>query len=94
MVRIIEGRGTGKTKRLMELAKENDAIFVCSNPTSMEVKAHGYGIVGITFISYGQYLCNFLRGQEPKKIVIDELDAFLACYSGTSPIIGYTISEE
>ena len=28
MYRIIEGRGTGKTSRLMLLAKENDAIFV------------------------------------------------------------------
>ena len=32
MYRIIENRGTGKTSRLMLLAKENNAIFVCSNP--------------------------------------------------------------
>ena len=39
MYRIIEGRGTGKTSRLMLLAKENDAIFVCSNPDAMKYKA-------------------------------------------------------
>jgi len=94
MTRIIEGRGTGKTKRLMEFAKENNAVFVCGNPTAMEVKAHGYGIIGLNFMSYGQYLSNFLRGQGEKKIVIDELETFLALYSGSSPIIGYTISEE
>lgn len=94
MTRIIEGRGTGKTKRLMEFAKENGAVFVCGNPAAMEVKAHGYGIIGLNFMSYSHYLSNFLRGQGEKKIVIDELETFLALYSGSSPIIGYTISEE
>ena len=32
MERIIDGRGTGKTNKLLMCAKANDAIFVCSNP--------------------------------------------------------------
>jgi hypothetical protein len=39
MYRIIEGRGTGKTSRLMLLAKKNNATFVCENPRAMEYKA-------------------------------------------------------
>ena len=39
MYRIIDGRGTGKTSRLMIIAKENNAVFVCSNTKAMEIKA-------------------------------------------------------
>jgi hypothetical protein len=35
MIRIIDGRGTGKTSRLMLLAKEHNALFVCDNPDAM-----------------------------------------------------------
>ena len=52
MYRIIDGRGSGKTSRLMLIAKENNATFVCSNPRAMEAKAHAYGIVGINFLDY------------------------------------------
>ena len=52
MYRIIDKKASGKTRKLMEIAKENKAIFVCSNPRAMEAKAHAYGIVGIDFIDY------------------------------------------
>jgi len=39
MIRIIDEQGSGKTSRLMLVAKEQDAIFVCSNPKAMEYKA-------------------------------------------------------
>ena len=39
MFRIIDKSGTGKTGRLMLLAKENEADFVCSNPRAMNYKA-------------------------------------------------------
>ena len=51
MYRIVDGRGTGKTSRLMLLAKDIGATIVCSNPHAMEQKAHAYGITGINFIS-------------------------------------------
>jgi len=47
MIRIIDGRGTGKTNRLMLFAKEHNAIFVCANPEAMRVKAEAYGITGL-----------------------------------------------
>ena len=93
MYRIIEGRGTGKTSRLMQLAKESGAAFVCSNPHAMEQKARAYGIVGIDFVDYHTYLT---KGNKYKKIVIDELEAFLKytalTHCGGSELIGYTIS--
>ena len=47
MYRIIDNKSSGKTHQLMEIAKANHAVFVCSNPRAMEAKAHAYGIVGI-----------------------------------------------
>lgn len=38
MYRIIDGRGTGKTSRLMLLAKENNGVIVCANPQKMREK--------------------------------------------------------
>lgn len=87
MVRIIDGRGTGKTSRLMLLVKENDAIFVCSNPKAMEQKAHAYGIVGVNFISYDDAL--HYQGD----LMIDELELFTS-YIMYGKLVGYTLSEE
>ena len=35
MYRIIDNRGTGKTSRLLLLAKENNGIIVCKRPDIM-----------------------------------------------------------
>ena len=80
MYRIIDGRGSGKTSRLMLLAKENGATLVCSNPRAMEAKAHAYGIVGIDFMSYADAI-DHMRHHDSRHtpenrrhaIVIDEL---------------------
>lgn len=53
--RIIEGRGTGKTKRIMFMAKENNGILVCHNPSAMRSKALAYGLTGFDIISYEDY---------------------------------------
>ena len=39
MYRIIDKRGSGKTSRLMLLAKETGATIVCSNPDAFKYKA-------------------------------------------------------
>lgn len=62
MYRIIDKRGTGKTSRLILLAKEKNAIIACSNPNTMRIKSEGYGISGINFISYHDYI----NGNYPK----------------------------
>lgn len=94
MYRIIDDRASGKTSRLMLLAKENNATFVCSNPRAMEAKAKAYGIIGIDFIDYHTYLTS--RGKDYGKIVIDEIEMFInytrAMYCGKDELIGYTLS--
>lgn len=102
MYRIIDGRGSGKTSRLMLLAKENGATLVCSNPRAMEAKAHAYGIVGIEFMSYADAI-DHMRYPDSKyttenrraAIVVDELESFVQCALGMNgPLIGYTLSNE
>lgn len=100
MYRIIDGRGTGKTSKLMRLAKERNAIFVCAAPKAMEIKSHAYGITGIRFISYREFnnMLNdeFLdEGGFVGDVVIDELESYINYTLGTAlKFVGYSISEE
>ena len=55
---VIGGRGIGKTRKIMELAKEKNAIVICKNPAAMERKAAAYGIFGLKFIGYSDTLIN------------------------------------
>lgn len=89
MYRIIDGRATGKTSRLMLLAKENEGIIVCKDPAIMRDKAYRYGITGIDFISYFEFDFNHRYN---KPVYIDEIDTFLQ--HKNREIQGYTISED
>ena len=67
MYRIIDERGSKKTYRLMLDAKHNGAsTIICANPSAMKEKAYHYGIVGLDFMSYEQ----FVNRYNPKKLVI------------------------
>lgn len=88
MYRIIDNRATGKTSRLMLLAKENNGIIVCKDPGIMRDKAYGYGITGIDFISYRE----FFHSHPTRPCYIDEIDLFLN--SINMNVDGYTISNE
>ena len=97
MYRIIDGRGTGKTSRLLLLAKENDGIVVCKNPDHMREKAYAYGLTGIDFISYQDFDRDVSESYESgntysKPVFIDELDNYLKHLQYN--IQGYTISNE
>ena len=92
MYRIIDSRGSGKTSRLMLLAKENDAAIACSNPAAMRQKAYAYGITGIDFISYN----DLIDGWEGN-VFIDELEVFVKYFLGLgydTKVKGYTLSNE
>lgn len=94
MVRIIDGRCTGKTRRLFEAAKEQGATIVCSNPASFTDKALQYGIVGLKFISYSDFLEGVYEPGE-NAVMIDELEGLLKHLSSYEPvcrILGYTLS--
>jgi len=89
MYRIIDKRGSGKTSRLMLLAKETGAIIVCSNPEAFEYKAKAYGIDGLQFISYDDYW--EMKYQVGTPILVDEIDGLLTKYDN---IIGYCLTPD
>lgn len=91
MYRIIDNRGSGKSSRLMLLAKETGAKIICNNPQAMKQKAYAYGITGIDFAHYSD-LCNGNIAPE-EKILIDELEVFIQ-YCAKAKFIGYTLSCE
>lgn len=91
MYRIIDNKASGKTRKLMEIAKENKAVFVCSNPRAMEAKAHAYGIVGVEFIDYFTFLDD--KGKEPANYVVDEIEMLLHYMFGMNRnLTGYTLT--
>lgn len=91
MIKIIDNKSTGKTSRLMLLAKESNGIIVCSNPERFSRKALNYDLVGISFISYEDYITNLSQYTE-RNIFIDEVSDFLEHISNFS-IRGYTESK-
>ena len=89
MYRIIDSRGTGKTSRLMLLAKETNSAIACMNPNAMRQKAYAYGITGINFISYSQ----LFTGEYEGNVMIDELEIFIQNYIDCK-LTGYTLTNE
>ncbi len=90
MFRIIDSRSSGKTSRLMLLAKETDSAIACSNPSAMRQKAYSYGITGIDFISYSDL---FTGGWTEENVLIDELEEFVKQYIDAN-ITGYSLTNE
>ena len=89
MYRIIDGRGNGKTGRLMLLAKDTGSAIACANPRAMQQKAYSYGITGIDFISYAE----LLNGEYEGSVMIDEIESFVQRTIG-SKLTGYSLSNE
>ena len=89
MFRIIDGRSSGKTSRLMLLAKEKGYAIACSNPSAMHQKAYSYGITGIDFISYSE----LFNGEYEGDVMIDELESFVQNYIDC-PLKGYSLTNE
>jgi hypothetical protein len=90
MYRIIDGRSSGKTSRLMLLAKETNSAIACSNPNAMRQKAYAYGITGIDFISYSEL---FNGEWTEENVLIDELEEFVKQYIDAE-ITGYSLTNE
>lgn len=94
MEHIINGRGTGKTKELMLKAKENNGTILCANPNAMKSKSLAYGITGIDFHSYTDYIEEWNNPGSPP-FYIDELETFLAVLGEhLGHIEGYTLTVE
>lgn len=89
MYRIIDSRSSGKTSRLMLLAKETNSAIACSNPSAMRAKAYAYGITGIDFISYS----DLFNGGWDDNVLIDEIEDFVKQYVDAK-LIGYSLTNE
>ena len=89
MFRIIDSRSSGKTSRLMLLAKETNSAIACSNPSAMKAKAYAYGITGIEFIPYSDLFNGYYNGN----VLIDELEEFVKGYTDAN-ITGYSLTNE
>ena len=71
---ISGGRGTGKTKKMLEMASETGGIVVCRDPADMRERAHSYGI-NIRQISFVPY--NGLNEGIWAPIYIDNIEQYL-----------------
>ena len=89
MYRIIDSRSSGKTSRLMLLAKETNSAIACYNPPAMRQKAYAYGITGIEFIPYSDLFNGYYDGN----ILIDELEHFVTEFIDAK-ITGYSLTNE
>lgn len=87
MERIVGGRSSGKTRKLLELAKEQNAIVLTRNPNAMRRKAEQYGIFGLQFYEYREGC--LIDSTTP--VVADEIEDF---YCGNGRLIGYTLTDE
>lgn len=75
---IIGKNSSGKTRKMLEEARKDNAIVICKNPIHMQSKSNSYGIYGLRFIKYEEVNADILCG---KKIAIDELGEFFKhCY--------------
>ena len=70
---IIGGNSSGKTRKMLEAAKESGAVVICKHPLHMQSKAHSYGIYGLKFIGYEEIDDSI---DDSNDIVIDELCEF------------------
>lgn len=70
-------RGTGKTMNLLMIAAENKATVVCESPEEMIKRCYQYGLTGLKFITYE----DFIKGEYQGKVVIDEVESLLRVMS-------------
>ena len=92
MFRIIDEPGTGKTRKLIQIAKENNGVILCENPNLLREKAYSYGITGIDFLSFEEYFVpvhhDHMITLKDRPIYIDEISKFILLYDKN--FAGYT----
>lgn len=89
MIRIIGTRGIGKTRKLLQEAMEKSATVVCNNVKRYAEKAHAYGIVGLNFVSYEEYLSSF---DDDILYMVDDVEELLKYLPGT--VVGFSCNVE
>lgn len=85
------GRGTGKTRTLLERVKGEDAIIVCEDTMEMRERAYSYGITGLNLITYEEY-CQSGSEILGKPVYIADINKFLQRINKNTR--GYTLCVE
>lgn len=85
------GRGTGKTRALLERVKSEDAILVCENTMQMRERAYQYGIVGLNLITYEEY-CQCGSEELDKPVYIHDVNKLLKRINNQTK--GYSVCNE
>jgi hypothetical protein len=87
---IISGeKGTGKTKALLEKAKEENSIIACEDVLAMRIRAYDYGITGLDIVSYADLFESTVT-TEGRPVYIHDINKFIR---GSIPSIkGYTLN--
>jgi hypothetical protein len=96
MLRIVDKQSTGKTRKLLTYAKENNCVVVCAIPARMKDKAERYGLGYVDCIAYQEYLALYREGTtEPGKYVIDELEKFVELmFQNGAKLDGYDLTSD
>ena len=85
------GRGTGKTRALLERVKSEDAILVCEDTMHMRERAYQYGIVGLNLITYEEY-CQCSSDELDKPVYIHDINKLLKRINNQTK--GYSVCNE
>ena len=95
MLTLIDVRGSGKTKKLLEIAREKNAIILTQDKRAFKVKAKSYGYDDVDVLDYED-----LENDEydlMKPILIHNVDKVLDYlfdrYYGLKPI-GFSATKE
>lgn len=83
---ISGGRGTGKTRALLERASAENGVVVCRDPDVMRARAHKYGIVGLDIVGYDEV---YIAG---KPVFIHDINKFIE--HNMPETVGYTLCIE
>lgn len=96
MLRIVDKQSTGKTRKLLTYAKENNCVVVCAIPARMKDKAERYGLGYIECMAYQEYLSLYREGDVPaEKYVIDELEKFVELmFQNGAKLDGYNLTSD
>lgn len=95
MITIIQNRGTGKAKKLLEIARENGATIITQDKRAFEVKAKSYGFSDVEILDYEDLENDNYTIDKP--VLVHNGDKFLEYlldrYYGLN-IIGFSATQE
>lgn len=74
MIRIIDDKDTGKTRKLLNECSSVNGVFVCRHPERVRDKCLAYNIPFVETIGYNEFIGHYTS---EKIYFIDELDDFV-----------------